>query len=127
MSNFKFLRGYKTGTLNVMDDQVRSTASFNNLFDNQNQQQEPSLSEMARILYNPITREDVVRDQEPISLFNPVRITVKPTFWVRVKIFGTKIKLALIETWEKERIGSIWVGLLGIVITLISIAKLFWT
>lgn len=124
MKPFKFLTGHKTGTLNVMDNQLRSSSSFNNLFDNQNQQQEPSLSEMARILYNPIIREDTVRDQEPIRLFNPVTITVKPTFWTRVKIFGTKVKLVLKETWRVEPVGLVMVTTLATLVTIVGIAKL---
>jgi len=52
-------------------------------------------------------------------------ITVNPTLWTKVKIFGTRVKLVLIETWKLEPIGVVVMTLLVSVVTFIGIAKLF--
>jgi hypothetical protein len=50
---------------------------------------------------------------------------VNPTLWTKVKIFGTRVKLVLIETWKLEPIGVVVMTLLVSVVTFIGIAKLF--
>jgi hypothetical protein len=52
-------------------------------------------------------------------------ITVNPTPWTKVKIFGTRVKLVLIETWKLEPIGVVVMTLLVSVVTFIGIMKLF--
>jgi hypothetical protein len=52
-------------------------------------------------------------------------VTVNPTPWTKVKIFGTRVKLVLIETWKLEPIGVVVVTLLVSVITFIGVMKLF--
>ena len=52
-------------------------------------------------------------------------ITVNPTLWTKVKIFGTGVKLVLKETWKSNPMGIIVVTLLSSVVTFIGIAKLF--
>jgi hypothetical protein len=52
-------------------------------------------------------------------------VTVNPTPWTKVKIFGTRVKLVLIETWKLEPIGVVVVTLLVSVVTFIGVMKLF--
>jgi len=63
---------------------------------------------------------------EQIRLFQATTtITVNPTLWTKVKIFGTGVKLVLKATWKSDPIGVIVVTLLSSVVTFIGIAKLF--
>jgi hypothetical protein len=63
---------------------------------------------------------------EQIRLFQATTtVTVNPTLWTKVKIFGTQVKLFFKECWRYEPIGLIVVGLLSSIITFIGIAKLF--
>jgi hypothetical protein len=58
-------------------------------------------------------------------LFPQVTVTqVNPTFWTKVKIFGTGVKLVLKETWKSEPVGVVVVGILTTLITIIAVAKL---
>jgi hypothetical protein len=52
-------------------------------------------------------------------------VTVNPTLWTKVKIFGTGVKLVLTETWKSDPVGVIVVSCLMSVITFIGIMKLF--
>jgi hypothetical protein len=52
-------------------------------------------------------------------------VTVNPTPWTKVKIFGTRVKLVLIETWKLEPIGVVVMTLLVSVVTFIGVMKLF--
>jgi hypothetical protein len=54
-------------------------------------------------------------------------VTVNPTLWTKVKIFGTRVKLVLIETWKLEPIGVVVMTLLVSVVTFIGVMKLFGT
>jgi len=63
---------------------------------------------------------------EQIRLFQATTtITVNPTLWTKVKIFGTGVKLVLKATWRSDPIGIIVVTLLSTVVTFIGIMKLF--
>ena len=63
---------------------------------------------------------------EQIRLFQATTtITVNPTFWSKIKIFGTGVKLSLMSTWKSEPIGVIYMTLLMCLITFIGIMKLF--
>ena len=63
---------------------------------------------------------------EQIRLFQATTtITVNPTLWTKIKIFGTRVKMVLIETWKFEPMGVIVVTLLSCVVTFIGIMKLF--
>lgn len=58
-------------------------------------------------------------------LFPQVTVTqVKPTFWTRVKIFGTGVKLVLKESWKSDPFGVMFVSALATIVTIIGIAKL---
>jgi hypothetical protein len=62
---------------------------------------------------------------ERIRLFQATTtITVNPTLWTKVKIFGTGVKLVLIETWRAEPIGVVFVSALTTIVTIIGIAKI---
>lgn len=57
--------------------------------------------------------------------FPQVTVTqVKPTFWTKVKIFGTGVKLVLIESWKSDPFGVVFVSALTTIVTIIGIAKL---
>ena len=63
---------------------------------------------------------------EQIRLFQATTtITVNPTLWTKVKIFGTGVKLVLKATWQSDPMGVIVMTLLSSVVTFIGIMKLF--
>ena len=127
MTKFKFFRGY-IGTLDIMDGQTYATAS---LYDPRTLRIEVnanplSNNEMERYYAEHFQRvERLDRDvNEQIRLFQATTtITVNPTPWTKVKIFGTRVKLVLIETWKLEPIGVVVMTLLVSVVTFIGIAK----
>jgi hypothetical protein len=72
-----------------------------------------------------VRRQRIDNDNQ-IRLFQATTtVTVNPTPWTKVKIFGTRVKLVLIETWKLEPIGVVVMTLLVSVVTFIGIAKLF--
>jgi hypothetical protein len=121
-SKFKFFRGY-IGTLDIMDGQSYATASFYNphtlsLEESERQRnQRMQLAEefgggveqmrnqirMSQEQYNlnrdmfahqEIVRRRRIDNDERIRLFQATTtVTVNPTLWTKVKIFGTKVKL----------------------------------
>ena len=126
---FKFFRGY-IGTLDIMDGQTYATASIYNPNGIRIEVNANPLSnnEMERYYNEHFQRvERLDRDMnEQIRLFQTTTtVTVNPTLWTRVKIFGTGVKLVLKETWKSDPIGVIVVTLLSSVVTFIGIAKLF--
>lgn len=122
MKQFKFFRGTKVGRLDVLDVENRGTASVVDVGD-------------TRITFAELreTNDDMERwfmehpepTQEPIRLFNPVTITVKPNFLTRVKIFGQRVKGFFREIWRYEPIGLVFVTLWVVLFTIFGIAKLF--
>jgi hypothetical protein len=151
-SNFKFFRGY-VGTLDIIDRQTYATASFADDtpegYAGRRRLYHTDLPEYHRQTYQRL-REDVVITQEqynlnrdmfaqqeivrrrPIDTNEQIRlfqatttITVNPTLWTKVKIFGTRVKMVLIETWKFEPIGVVVVTCLVSVVTFIGIMKLF--
>ena len=152
MTKFKFFRGY-IGTLNVMDGQFATTASLHHPRLDSNNEMERWHAERDRRdedFHNAgiITHEQYMRNRdmlieqerirrlgminhsretdERIRLFqSTTTITVNPTLWTKVKIFGTGVKLALKATWKSEPIGVIYMTLLACLITFIGIMKLF--
>jgi hypothetical protein len=128
-SKFKFFRGY-VGTLDLMDGQTYATASLYNPNGIRVDVNANPLSnnEMERYYAEHFQRvERLDRDvNEQIRLFQATTVTtVNPTLWTKVKIFGTRVKLVLIETWKLEPIGVVVITLLTTIITFIGIAKLF--
>jgi hypothetical protein len=153
-SNFKFFRGY-IGTLDLMDGQTYTTASIYNpntyWTSEEIERERAARMERARYFESPtygthmemirqerrirreqelISRERMVehsrQTDEQIRLFQATTtVTVNPTLWTKVKIFGTRVKLVLIETWKLEPIGVVVMTLLVSVVTFIGIAKLF--
>jgi hypothetical protein len=129
MTKFKFFRGY-IGTLDIMDGQTYATASIHNPNGIRVEVNANPLSnnEMERYYAEHFQRvERLDRDvNEQIRLFQATTtITVNPTLWTKLKIFGTRVKLVLIETWKLEPIGVVVMTLLVSVVTFIGIAKLF--
>lgn len=141
MTKFIFFRGY-IGTLDIMDGQTYATASIYN----PNTYWTPEESERIRnqrIQISNDLRQQPISDsnnemeryfeerinqigEQQLRLFQATTtITVNPTLWTKVKIFGTGIKLALKSTWKSEPIGVIYMTLLMCVISFIGIMKLF--
>lgn len=157
MRDFKF---FQKGTLDMMDDMTRATASFNddtaeghvfrrrlyhtdrNLYDrlrhpNNEMEQyfiERGFRETPRGQFGtPERHQDILRrigeqrdlNDNPIRLFQTTTtVTVNPTFWSKVKIFGASVRLVLIESWRAEPIGVVFVSVLTTLITIVAIAKL---
>jgi hypothetical protein len=143
-TKFKFFRGY-VGTLDLMDGQTYETASlYYPRLDSNNEMErwfaERDLQTISQEQYN--LNRDMLIEQERIRRLqminnsmetdNQIRlfqatttVTVNPTLWTKVKIFGTRVKLVLIETWKLEPIGVVVMTLLVSVVTFIGIAKLF--
>jgi hypothetical protein len=64
-------------------------------------------------------------NDNPIRLFQATTtVTVNPTLWTKIKIFGTDVKLVLIETWRVEPIGVVVISILATLVTIIGIAKI---
>jgi len=154
MTKFKFFRGY-IGTLDIMDGQTYATASIfnpNTYWTSEEIEREHAARlERARYFESPtygtqmemirqdrrirreqelMSRERMVehsrQTDEQIRLFQATTtITVNPTLWTRVKMFGAAVKLILIESWRADPFGVIFVTLLMCLITFIGIMKLF--
>jgi hypothetical protein len=137
-SKFKFFRGY-IGTLDIMDGETYATASIynpneirmvvnanplsNNEMERWMQDYEGRRIETERRLR---LSEEFRVEAEQLRLFQATTtITVNPTLWTKVKIFGTRVKLFFKECFRQEPIGLIFVTLLSCLITFIGIAKLF--
>jgi hypothetical protein len=151
-SKFKFFRGY-IGTLDIMDGETYATASFydpRTLTDEERLTQinrririDEQFRNQERISHEQYMRNrDMLIEQERIRRLgminhsretdNQIRlfqatttVTVDPTPWTKVKIFGTRVKLVLIETWKLEPIGVVVMTLLVSVVTFIGVMKLF--
>ena len=153
-NKFKFFRGF-IGTINTMDGETYATASIfnpNTYWTSEEIEREHAARiERARYFENPtygthmemirqdrlIRREQELRSRERmlehsretderIRLFQATTtITVNPTPWTKVKIFGTRVKLFFKECFQQEPIGLIVVTLLMCVISFIGIMKLF--
>jgi hypothetical protein len=142
-SKFKFFRGY-IGTLDIMDGQTYATASlyyprldsnnemeryyaehFQTISQGQYNLNRDMLIEQERIRRLGMINHSMETDNQ-IRLFQATTtVSVNPTPWTKVKIFGTRVKLVLIETWKLEPIGVVVMTLLVSVVTFIGIAKLF--
>jgi hypothetical protein len=142
-SKFKFFRGY-IGTLDIMDGETYATASlYYPRLDSNNEMERYYAEHFQTISHEQYMRNrDMLIEQERIRILgminhsretdNQIRlfqatttVTVNPTPWTKVKIFGTRVKLVLIETWKLEPIGVVVMTLLVSVVTFIGIAKLF--
>ena len=144
-SKFKFFRGY-IGTLDIMDGETYATASlYYPRLDSNNEMERYYAEHFQTITHEQYNlNRDMLIEQERIRRLgminhsretdNQIRlfqatttVTVNPTLWTKVKIFGTRIKLVLIETWKLEPIGVVVMTLLVSVVTFIGVMKLFGT
>ena len=142
-SKFKFFRGY-IGTLDIMDGETYATASlYYPRLDSNNEMERYYAEHFQTITHEQYNlNRDMLIEQERIRRLgminhsmetdNQIRlfqatttVSVNPTPWTKVKIFGTRVKLVLIETWKLEPIGVVVMTLLVSVVTFIGIAKLF--
>jgi len=143
INKFKFFKGY-IGTLDIMDGETYATASlYYPRLDSNNEmeryyaehfqtisQEQYNLNRDVLIEQERIRRLEIINHSretdERIRLFQATTtITVNPTLWTKVKIFGTGVKLVLKETWKSDPMGIIVITLLSSVVTFIGIAKLF--
>jgi hypothetical protein len=144
MRNFKFFRGYG-GTLDMIDGETYPTASLNDdtpeghmgrrrIYHTREMYQRPIEDEVITQQQWNLNR-DVAAEQgerlhrdlndNPIRLFQATTtVTVNPTLWTKVKIFGTGVKLVLIESWRVEPIGVVIISILATLVTFIGIAKI---
>jgi hypothetical protein len=153
-SNFKFFKGY-IGTLDIMDGQTYATASIFNpntywtseeierirnqriqisndihnemlqVYQQNRVQDETRLPEL-EMNFERISQSIRQIENQQIRLFQATTIlSVNPTLWTRVKMFGAAVKLILIESWRADPFGVIFVTCLTSVITFIGIMKLF--
>ena len=144
MKDFKFFRGYG-GTLDMIDGQTYPTASLNDdtpeghmgrrrLYHTREMYQRPIENEVITQQQWNLNRDAAAEQGErlhrdlndnPIRLFQTTTtVTVNPTFWNRIKIFGTRVKLVLIESWRVEPVGVVVVSTLLTLVTIIGIAKI---
>jgi hypothetical protein len=73
-----------------------------------------------------IVRRQRIDNDNQIRLFQATTtVTVNPTLWTKIKIFGTGVKLVLKATWKSDPMGLIVITLLSCVVTFIGIMKLF--
>jgi hypothetical protein len=142
-SKFNFFRGY-IGTLDIMDGETYATASlYYPRLDSNNEMERYYAEHFQTITHEQYNlNRDMLIEQERIRRLgminhsretdNQIRlfqatttVTVNPTLWTKVKIFGTGVKLVLKSTWKSDPIGVIVITLLSSVVTFIGIAKLF--
>jgi hypothetical protein len=144
MKDFKFFRGYG-GTLDMINETTRATASFNDdtpegymgrrrLYHTREMYQRPIENEVITQQQWNLNRDAAAEQGErlhrdlndnPIRLFQTTTtVTVNPTFWNRIKIFGTRVKLVLIQSWRVEPVGVVVVSTLLTLVTIIGIAKI---
>ena len=154
MTQFKFFRGY-IGTLDIMDGQTYATASIYNpntfltleeverlrnqriqisndihnemlqVYQQNRIQEETRLPEL-EMNFERISQSIRQIENQQLRLFQATTtVTVNPTPWTKVKIFGTRVKLFFKECFQQEPIGLIFVTLLMCVISFIGIMKLF--
>lgn len=145
-SNFKFFRGYvNSGTLDLMDGETYATASLNDdtpeghmgrrrIYHTREMYQRPIGDEVITQQQWNLNRDAAAEQGErlhrdlndnPIRLFQATTtVTVNPTLWTKIKIFGTGVKLVLIESWRVEPIGVVIVSILATLVTFIGIAKI---
>jgi hypothetical protein len=98
---------------------------FENISHEQYMRNRDMLFEQERIRRERMVTHSRETDEQ-IRLFQATTtITVNPTLWTKVKIFGTRVKMVLIETWKFEPIGVVVVTLLSSVVIFIGIMKLF--
>ena len=142
-NKFKFFRGY-IGTLDIMDGETYATASlYYPRLDSNNEMERYYAEHFQTITHEQYNlNRDMLIEQERIrrlGMINHSRetderirlfqatttVTVNPTLWTKVKIFGTGVKLVLKETWKSDPMGVIVMTCLVSVVTFIGIAKLF--
>jgi hypothetical protein len=133
MKDFKFFKG----TLDVMDDITRATASFNDdtpeghmsrralyhtnpdlygrLRESNNEMEQYFIG---RGFGNLTGRRDLNETEQYLTFFSPITVTkVNPKWWM-------KIKMVLQESWLYDPIGVVVVSALTTIVTIIGIAKL---
>jgi len=142
MREFKF---FQKGTVDMIDGETYATSSLNDdtpeghmgrrrLYHTREMYQRPIEDEVITQQQWNLNRDAAAEQGErlhrdlndnPLRLFQSTRtVTVNPTLWTKVKIFGTRVKLVLIESWRFEPIGVVVVSILLTMVTIIGIAKI---
>jgi hypothetical protein len=143
MRDFKF---FQKGTVDMVDGDVRSTASFNddtpeghmnrralyhtdrNLYDrlrfSDNELEQFHLDRQILEMSRRINEQRDLNDN-PIRLFQTTStVTINPTLWTKVKMFGTGVKLVLKSTWVSDPFGVTYVSIVATLVTIIGISKI---
>ncbi len=133
MKDFKFFKG----TLDVMDDITRATASFNDdtpeghmnrralyhtnpdLYGRLRQSNNEMEQYFIERGFRDLTEQrDLNETEQYLTFFSPITVTkVNPKWWM-------KIKIVLQESWLYDPIGVVVVSALTTIVTIIGIAKL---
>ena len=153
MTKFKFFKGF-IGTINFVEGEAYMTASLynpthwtseeveririermrisNDLRDEmlqvyqQNRIQEETRLPELEMNWERISQSIRQIEEQQLRLFQTTTtITVNPTLWTKIKIFGTNVKLVLKENWKSDPMGVIVMTCLVSVVTFIGIMKLF--
>lgn len=139
-SKFKFFRGY-VGTINIIEGETYATASLNTTLYHPGTFQPYTEEETQRWLATNelnLIQLEIQRDQQGMTreriennlnhIENELRlfqatttITVKPSLWTKLKIFGTRVKLVFKEIWRYEPIGLVYVSFLTLLLSIIGI------
>ena len=148
MRNFKFFRGYG-GTLDMIDDTTRATASFNydtpeghmnrrrlyhtdiNQYDrlrHPNNEMEQYFNDRNWPLGTPERHQDIIRrinEQRDLINTDNQRGFFQPITVTKVKeTFWDKFKIVMKESWRINPIGVVVVSILATILTIIGIAKI---
>jgi len=88
--------------------------------------QQNRINQEQRLMRESIAQNMRRIEEQQLRLFQATStITVNPTLWTKVKMFGTGVKLVLKETWKSDPMGVIVMTCLVSVVTFIGIMKLF--
>ena len=154
MTKFKFFRGF-IGTINFVEGEAYMTASFfnpstrwtpeeseririermrisNDLRDEmlqvyqQNRIQEETRLPELEMNWERISQSIRQIEEQQLRLFQATTtLTVNPSLWSKVKIFGTRVKLFFKECFQQEPVGLIVATVLLFVVMFIFFMKLF--
>ena len=154
MTKFKFFRGF-IGTINFVEGEAYMTASFfdpstrwtpeeseririermrisNDLRDEMLQvYQQNTIQEETRLPELEMNWERISQsirqiEEQQLRLFQATTtLTVNPSLWSKVKIFGTRVKLFFKECFQQEPVGLIVATVLLFVVMFIFFMKLF--
>ena len=125
---FKFFRGEGKSSEHYDSQLTAHTINYISMFatSSMNEPNFHSNNEMERWYEEHPYERNHLEVEDRVKLFQATTtITVNPTLWTKVKIFGTQVKLFFKECWQHEPIGLIFVTILFCLVSFIGIMKLF--